>query len=459
MKPQATESSPLLASRSATDHSVDDSQLLTTTRCRASVVMPLVVFTYFLGYYTLVCVLNPYLYDVVAEEMDYKHNSSSQKPCAERDRNHTNTTGNKVVIQEMIQKKVATTELYLSLPCYVCAAISILTVGPLTDKYGRKVGFLFPIVGTFIKQIVYAAVVGLHLPPLILIVGHMFESFGGSFAAMLTSMFTVVSDITNPGRQRSFRITVMEAMQTLTGAAGGYVIGQWIKVSYFQPVIFSAACGVVSLLIAIFLLPETIQKRRLVAPVTVTYPRLWLRIRACTYKVLPSCWQKFKRTFSLFVSDHCQRHNLDKRRLCLAVFILTVAVNFSTPGVQTLYLMKWPRCWPATRILTFGSIQILCNWVAILLLMALMQKVFKLADRQIAMFGVISSITHAVFMSLASNDVMIYEVAVVGVMIRAIIPMLRSVMSLFVLYKHTHTLISIMLNTHRKLSLRYVRFF
>ncbi|BFZ06835.1 hypothetical protein BsWGS_09874 [Bradybaena similaris] len=355
--------------------------------------------------------------------MHFTNSSSSQKPCTESD----NTTQTK--IQELIQKTVATTELYLSLPSYVCAALSILVVGPLTDKYGRKVGFLFPIIGTFMKQIVYAAVVGLHLPPLILVAGHIFESLGGSFAAMLTSMFTVVSDITSPGGQRSFRITIMEALQTLTGAAGGYAIGQWIKHSYFHPIIFSVICSLVSLSITVFLLPETIQTRRLQVPVTVTYPGLCLRIRTCARNVLPSGWQKFKRTFSLFVTDHCEGHGLAKRRLCLVIFILTVAVNFATPGVQSLYMMKSPRCWAATKILTFGSVQILCNWVAILLLVSLMQRVFKLADRHIAVIGVVSSITHAVFMSLAINDVMIYEVAVVGVMIRAIIPMLRSVMS------------------------------
>lgn len=72
-------------------------------------------------------------------------------------------------------------------------------------------------------------------------------------------------------------------------------------------------------------------------------------------------------------------------------------------------MMKSPRCWAATKILTFGSVQILCNWVAILLLVSLMQRVFKLADRHIAVIGVVSSIIHALFMSLAVNDVMIYE--------------------------------------------------
>lgn len=52
---------------------------------------------------------------------------------------------------------------------------------------------------------------------------------------------------------------------------------------------------------------------------------------------------------------------------------------------------------------------LVCNWVAILLLMKLMQKVFKMADRHIAMIGVVSSVTFHAFMSLATNNVMVYE--------------------------------------------------
>uniref|UniRef100_A0A0B7A7L3 Proton-coupled folate transporter n=1 Tax=Arion vulgaris TaxID=1028688 RepID=A0A0B7A7L3_9EUPU len=425
MAAKSGETEPLLASRlTSAESDVDNDHLSLSVRRRAVWTLPLVVMTYFISYYTAVVILNPYLYDLVAEEFNFKRNSSSQQPCTEDHRNTSERT-----IQETIQKKVSTTELYLSLPCYPFAALSILIVGPLTDKYGRKVGFLFPIIGTFLKQVIYVATVGLHLPPMVLIAGHICEAIGGSFAAMLTSMFTVISDVTYPGPKRSFHITFMEALQTMTGAAGAFAIGQWIRVSYFYPLVFSLVVSIVSLLVTIFILPETVQTHSLVAPIATMYTGLWSQMVTSVHNVLSSCLYKFKRSFVLFINDQCGQYGLAKRRLCLLIFILTVAVNFSTPGIQTLYLMKSPRCWPATRILTFGSIQIVCNWAAILIVMALTQKVFKMADRHIAIIGVVSSMTSAVFMSEAVNDVMVYEVAVLAFMTRAIIPMMRSVMS------------------------------
>lgn len=74
------------------------------------------------------------------------------------------------------------------------------------------------IVGTLLKQIIYAFAIKARLPPMVLIAGHICECIGGSFAAMLTAMFTVISDITHPGSQRSFHIAIMEALQTMMGA-------------------------------------------------------------------------------------------------------------------------------------------------------------------------------------------------------------------------------------------------
>ena len=70
------------------------------------------------------------------------------------------------------------------------------------------------------KQVVYVIVVGLKLPIPLLYLAHAIEAFGGSFAAMLTAIFSVTSDVTQQGQGRSGWIAVMEALQTLAASLG-----------------------------------------------------------------------------------------------------------------------------------------------------------------------------------------------------------------------------------------------
>ncbi|GFS25897.1 solute carrier family 46, member 1 [Elysia marginata] len=124
-----------------------------------------------------------------------------------------------------------------------------------------------------------------------------------------------------------------------------------------------------------------------------------------------------------------ETHVLSKRGLCLVLFVLTVAVNFSRTGVEALFQLKYPLCWAATKIYTVNGLRIFFSWVAILLTLTIMQKIFKLADRHVAVVGIVSSVLSNAALAFAVNDAMVYEVAVVGFMTRSIIPMLRSVLS------------------------------
>ncbi|XP_059139517.1 proton-coupled folate transporter-like [Physella acuta] len=401
------------------------------TKWRPSVLLALVVSTYFMNYVVTIVILNPYIYDKVAQQYP-QFNSSSQEPCEQNmsdDRN--NSTGKK--IQEEILREVSTIELYLYLTSFLLASLPILVLGPLTDRYGRKVGLVFPIVGTLLKEIVYLVVISQKLPPLWLLVGHVMEACGGSFAAMLSSMFSIVSDISPPGRRRSLHITCMEALQTIATSAAQIAIGHWIKVSYFYPVVCSVAVNFLCLLLVLVFLPETAETTRLVAPTdTRLEPGCCRRICVGFCSGAKSSLQMIKQSLMLYVKDVRGKRLVLKRRLVFVTFILTVAVNFSKPGVQNLYLMKYPLCWGATKLLTYNGATLLCNWVAILALLAILQRLFNMADRQAAVLGVISSMTACVFMSVAVNDTMVYEVAVLSVMTRAIIPMLRSVMTTLV---------------------------
>ncbi|GFO41351.1 proton-coupled folate transporter [Plakobranchus ocellatus] len=412
----------------------------TSARKRAKFTLPFIIISYFMGYMPSMVIMNPYIYDRIAEEYNHRINTSSQVPCG-KDMN--NVTGNATAkgIQEAIERRVSTLELYLSLTTYLSAILPILFLGPFTDKLGRKAGFLLPMSATLGKQVVYIIVIMRELPLPLLYLAHGIEALGGSFAAILSAMFSVTSDVTQPGNERSGWIAVMEALQTLAASLGQVIVAQWMRFGYLHPLIYALAFCCLGLFLTIFVLPETNASASRNGLNDLTTPSDVNQGRC--FGLVSTCWKTVRTSFALYGSKSMAQASsgnnlriLSKRRLCLAIFILTVAVNFSRPGVETLFQLKYPLCWPATKVYTFSGLRIFLSWVVILCALALMQKLFKMADRHICTVGIISSILTNAALSLSVNSVMVYEAAVVGVMTRSIIPMLRSILSSLVPQDH-----------------------
>ncbi|KAK3772193.1 hypothetical protein RRG08_035233 [Elysia crispata] len=405
----------------------------------AKVVLIAVTISYFLGYIPSMVIMNPFIYDRIAEEYNHEVNTSSQMPCVKHMNDSTgNTSG--IEIQIEIERRVSTLELYLHLTTYVTAIIPILLLGPISDTYGRKIGFILPILGTLIKQIVYIIVVALRLPVSLLYLAHAIEACGGSFAAMLSAIFSVTSDVTQVGQGRSGWIAVMEALQTLAAASGQIYTAQWMRHGYLHPLICALCMCCVALVMTIFLLPET---HSTASTGDSSHASNQEDDTGQCWRILRTCWNTVKESVAVYYKDgdanqgrDGQQRILCKRRLCLAIFILTVAVNFSRTGVEALFQLKYPLCWAATQVYTFSGVRIFLSWLAILVTLGLMQKLFKMADRHVAIVGIVSSILSNAALSLAVNDAMVYEAAVVGYMTRSIIPMLRSVLSSVVDHAH-----------------------
>ncbi|GFR66484.1 solute carrier family 46, member 1 [Elysia marginata] len=300
--------------------------------------------------------------------------------------------------------------------------------------------------GTLLKQIVYIIVVTRKLPIPYLYLAHAIEALGGSFAAMLAAIFSVTSDLTQSGIGRSRWIAFMEAVQTLSATGGQIYTAQWMRFSYLSPLICALGSCCVTFLLATFLLPETqrdVSGSDSSQSENESYEARVVSCRQWVLQVGRQCWKTIRTSVSIYTKNDTgseisttQPNNLFKRRLCMAIFVCTVAVNFSRPGVEALFQIKYPLCWAATKVYTFTGLRIFFSWVAILCALFLVQRVFNMADRHVAIIGVISSLLSNAALSLAVNDAMVYEAAVIGFMTRSIIPMLRSTLSSLVAYSN-----------------------
>ncbi|KAK7474115.1 hypothetical protein BaRGS_00034644, partial [Batillaria attramentaria] len=114
--------------------------------------------------------------------------------------------------------------------------------------------------------------------------------------------------------------------------------------------------------------------------------------------------------------------------LCFTAFILTVAVNFSKPVVETVYRMG-ELCWNAIKETEFDSGWLIAHWVCILIALHVFQRRLGVPDVYIAMMGCVSGIAAPAVFAFAKNSAIVFVSAACGTMGRALIPMLRSMAS------------------------------
>ncbi|XP_046575151.1 proton-coupled folate transporter-like [Haliotis rubra] len=372
-----------------------------TTRCTTNtvfLVLLLSVSLHFFNYAICFPVFTFYVINVVSEENHY--NISASHPCSNGTHRH----------QEMeLQQKV--TEIMTPNPflSFFPGLIPTLLIGPLLDRLGRKIGFLIPMTGTLVKQIIYLVVICKKLPVRILYIGNAIEGLTGGFATMLMASFVMVADLTLPGRDRTLKISIVEGIQAIFSSLGGFATGFGIKYLGFRnSVIIALVLNVVNIILTTILLSET----------------LIVRVRTSCYAIL----KNMKRCFVFYCQDTEDRRQL-KLILGMTAFILTVAVNFSKSDIVSTYLFKPNLCWDQEKINIVLAAKVIVYWLVILCCMPVFQIVLGMEDRTIGIVGCVSSIAACFIMSFATNDKIVYAVIGTGVFMRLSIPMLRSIMS------------------------------
>ncbi|KAK6181350.1 hypothetical protein SNE40_009222 [Patella caerulea] len=296
----------------------------------------------------------------------------------------------------------------------VIGIIPAIFFGPIVDKVGRKVGILIPTIGILGKAILFYLFMSLDLSMYYLLIGCGIENISGGYAVMLLSCFGIIADITPPGKERAYRIAVIEALQAVTTSVAIVTTGFWIQNHDFRnPMILSAAASVCLLWVVLTVVPETLE---ITSGLTCS-PGLFLR-----------CCSVYRKS----------KYFPERRWMmvtALVCFILTVSVNFSKSNIQQMVLMYAPFCWGEVKITLYVSCGLIVCWFTILVVSKLLQTLVKLQDLSLGIIGCFSSITSLLIFAFASTDKIAYLATGAGGFIRLIIPMIRSFSSRHVLLK------------------------
>ena len=159
-----------------------------------------------------------------------------------------------------VQAESSLVHLGIVLSASVPSIVMALLLGAWSDKVGRKIVMLLPIIGGLIDTICILVVMYTDLPVYALFVGSFINGMCGFFTTMILAVFSYVADITDESR-RALRLGVLEAIAFLSGMISHLTSGWWIKhLGFKSPYWLILSLHFCNLLYVIFFLPETIKE-------------------------------------------------------------------------------------------------------------------------------------------------------------------------------------------------------
>ncbi|CAH1791918.1 unnamed protein product [Owenia fusiformis] len=377
----------------------DDKDSHITIPKRRVIIEP-VICMYFIAMSPIFIVGKQYIYSRVAEDHGFKFDSRGEtSDCAV---NHSSPEYQK---EKAVQEVTSHWLLILEVAITVPSIFSTVIIGAYSDKAGRKIAFIAPIIGCFLRAITYMVVVYFKLPLHWLILSSVFEGLAGSTGSAILSCYAYACDVSTV-ENRSFRITMMEISIGIGNAIAVGSTGPLIKATgYVVPYVIITGVHLVNLTYAYFFVPETVKKQPDAKFFTLNH---------------------FKVTFKLYVKD-----NGTKRRwkliILLVVFFFCEMVIAGSTGTQALKLLKSPLCFNSVLFGLYRAAHVLSMQTGTMIAVKLFQK--RVSDVWFAFFGCFGGMATNIFFGFANTRLLIFMVAIVAFTGNMVLPMVRSMMS------------------------------
>ena len=296
---------------------------------------------------------------------------------------HANKSDSQYMTEQNIQSETSLWMIYLSICTLVPAFFSTIFIGGYSDRGGRKIALVCPVIGGILKLYICLVLIIYDLPIYVLLIAAAVEGMSGGIAVFLMGAFSYISDVTTP-EQRSLRIIILEVClglsSTISYIGSGYLIN---GLGYLGTTI-SLHMILVFTLFVTFFLPETLATDD--------------SVKFFTFK-------HFLRTFNVyFVNDGTGR------RMCLlstVIFlILFCPAALGCNDVEILFMLASPLCWNSVMIGYFKGLYYLVLSIGAILLTKLAQP--RCGDLPLVMIGCASAVFHCVYWAYAHTSLMMF---------------------------------------------------
>lgn len=240
-----------------------------------------------------------------------------------------------------MQRQVSLFSLYTDLLSTLPSLAVTLLIVAYSDRAGRKITIIMPLIGTLIYTLSFLTVSYFELNIYLLIGSSFLSSLFGGLSTFLGGCFAYIADLCADGRQKTLRMAGLDMMIGILAGAASIATGHFVRAAGFNwPFITSAMCLSLVLLYAVFILEETVKKVPEDAIALNGSPQ------SSAFKHMTSAvYQMFARA-----SSRCRTILI----LLIVVFTSYSFTYFGGASMMTLYELNKPLCW--TEILIgYGS--------------------------------------------------------------------------------------------------------
>ncbi|XP_053703403.1 solute carrier family 46 member 3 [Synchiropus splendidus] len=240
---------------------------------------------------------------------------------------------------EAMQRQASLFSLYTELFSTIPSLVVTLVLVSYSDRGGRKVTIVLPLIGTLIYTLSFLAVSFFELNIYLLIGSSLLSSLFGGLGTFLGGCFAYVADLCHDSKQKTMRMAGLDMMIGMLSGVAAISTGYFLRAAGFNwPFVASALCQCLNLAYAVFFLDETVNIPAAEAAAVAEQP-------SPTKQVLYGIYLMFAGA------------NSKSRSVLILLILIFASFSFAYVGgisLLTLYELDKPLCW--TEILIgYGS--------------------------------------------------------------------------------------------------------
>ena len=283
------------------------------------------------------------------------------------------------IVADEVATETAQFLVFFNLVNQVPPVFVALLMGSYTDRMGRKVALVAPVIGGGLRAILTLIIIYLDLSMKYLYLAAAVEGLSGGSATFTMALFAYVADISTKER-RSIRIFMVQLVNTLGMAMAQITIGYMIFYWSFSYPYGLILCIYVMCLGLICMLRESVADTRPTPLLTC---------------------QHIERTVRLFVPP-VGDPAVCTLRLCLLLILLDSMVEAGGLNALLLFLLSWPACF--SSILLGFYLALLWSLTSLGSLMVLKALFFRMGDTGLILLGCAAGILMRLWLTLPIYD-------------------------------------------------------
>ena len=285
-------------------------------------------------------------------------------------------------VQEVSAKWLMLNSLAETIPGF----FTCLVLSPLTDTYGRRFLIILTLFGVFIKYAAACVIIYTEQHFWYMVAANGLEGITGTSLALFSVSFSYIADLVKDKKQRVFCIVIVEFMLMVSVMVSGLLSGILIdKFGFMIPAVICTTILLVSVMVAILFLPESLKSEKRIKPMSVA--------------------DSLMRPFLFYTSKAFKG-----KRLLYALFLLAFGfaelVGQNRSSLETLYLLGMPFCFSPTFVGYFGCARHFGEAAIGLGSVKFMQ--VYISNEAIAILGTVSSMVSYIVEALARSELMIF---------------------------------------------------